>query len=41
MGKSCIRFKKVEDLAEDALAEAIASVPVEELIAEYEGTRRR
>ena len=41
MGKSCLRFKKAEDLAEAALAEAIASVPVEEFIANYEASRRR
>jgi uncharacterized protein YdhG (YjbR/CyaY superfamily) len=40
MGKSCIRFKKAEELAEDVLAEAIASVPVDDFIAEYERTRR-
>ncbi len=41
MGKSCIRFKKVDDLAEDALADAIASVSVEEFIVDYEASRRR
>ena len=41
MGKSCIRFRKVEELAEDALAEAIASVPPESFIAEYEASRAR
>ena len=41
MGKSCIRFRKAEDLAEDALAKAIASVPPETLIAEYEAARAR
>jgi uncharacterized protein YdhG (YjbR/CyaY superfamily) len=41
MGKSCIRFKKVEDLAEQALAAAIASVPVTSFIAEYEASRAR
>jgi hypothetical protein len=41
MGKSCIRFKKAEDLAEQALAEAIASVPIESFIAEYEASRGR
>ena len=40
MGKSCIRFKKAEDLAEDALAEAIRSVPLPEFIAEYERSRQ-
>ena len=41
MGKSCIRFKKAEDLVEDVLAEAIASVPVEEFTAEHERSRGR
>lgn len=36
MGKSCIRFRKREDLAEEALAEAIRATPVETFIAEYE-----
>ena len=36
MGKSCIRFKKAEDLAEEVLAEAIRSVPVDAFITEYE-----
>lgn len=39
MGKSCVRFKKAEDLAEDVLARAIASVPVHSFIADYERTR--
>jgi uncharacterized protein YdhG (YjbR/CyaY superfamily) len=39
MGKSCIRFKKAQELAEDVLAEAIRSVPVEDFIAEYERSR--
>ncbi|MHB0971826.1 MAG: DUF1801 domain-containing protein [Thermoanaerobaculia bacterium] len=41
IGKSCIRFKKVEDLALDALAEAIRSTPPEALIAKYEASRKR
>lgn len=36
MGKSCIRFKKVEDLALDVLGEAIRRMPVKKYIAEYE-----
>ena len=36
MGKSCIRFKKAEELDEDVLAEAIASAPPEAFVAEYE-----
>ena len=41
MGKSCLRFKKAEDLAEDVLARAIASVPVDSFIDEYERTRSK
>ena len=40
MGKSCIRFKRADQLAEGVLADAIASVPVEAFIAEYEAGRR-
>jgi hypothetical protein len=39
MGKSCVRFRKPEDLALDALAEAIASTPPEAFIAQYEAIR--
>ena len=40
MGKSCIRFKTRDDLAEEVLARTIASVPVDAFIAEYEASRR-
>jgi len=40
MGKSCLRFKRPEDVAEGVLAETIRSIPVERFIAEYEATRR-
>jgi hypothetical protein len=40
MGKSCLRFKQVEDVAEAVLAETIRSIPVERFIAEYEAGRR-
>jgi hypothetical protein len=40
MGKSCLRFKRAEDVAEDALAEALAAVPLDTFIAEYEASRR-
>ena len=40
MGKSCIRFNKRDDLAEEVLARTIASVPVDAFIAEYEASRR-
>ncbi len=38
MGKSCIRSKRADQLAE-VLARTIASVPVEEFIAGYEASR--
>lgn len=36
MGKSCIRFKKLEDLALDVIGEAIRRVPVTKFIEYYE-----
>lgn len=36
LGKSCIRFKKLEDLPLDLIGEAIGLVPVAEFIAGYE-----
>ena len=39
MGKSCIRFKDVEDLPLDLIEEAIARVPVEEYVAHYESVK--
>lgn len=41
MGKSCLRFKRSEDVAEDVLAETIRSIPVDRFIAEYEAGRAR
>lgn len=41
MGKSCLRFKRVEDLAEQAIADAVGAVPVEAFIAECEKALRR
>lgn len=38
MGKSCIRFKKVEDLALDVIAEAFKRTPVDKYIEFYERT---
>lgn len=40
MGKSCLRFKRPGDIAEDVLAQTIRSVPVDRFIAEYEAGRR-
>ena len=39
MGKACIRFKKVEDLPLDLIAEAVARVPVEDFLAHYESAK--
>jgi hypothetical protein len=36
MGKSCVRFTRVDDLPLDVIAEAIAATPVDQLIAWYE-----
>ncbi len=36
MGKSCVRFKRVEDLALDVIGEAIHRMPAREFIAYYE-----
>jgi hypothetical protein len=41
MGKSCLRFRRAEDVAEAVLAETIRSIPVDRFIAEYEAGRSR
>ena len=41
MGKSCLRFKALDDLPLDVIADVIASTPVDEMIAYYEKSRRR
>jgi len=41
MGKSCVRFRKLEDLPLDVIAEIIASLPPQDLIAIYEKHRKR
>ena len=40
MGKACIRFKKVEDLALDVIGEAIRRVPAKKWIEHYEASRQ-
>ncbi len=35
VGKSCIRFKKAEDLALDVIGEAIAGIPAKEYVERY------
>ncbi len=39
MGKSCLRFKKPDDLPLEAIGALIASMPVEAYIANYEAMR--
>lgn len=41
VGKSCIRFKKVEDLALDVLGEAIRRMPAKKYIELYKKSRDR
>ena len=41
MGKSCLRFRRAEDLAQDAIREVISSVTPQELIRSYEASRAR
>ena len=41
MGKSCVRFRRVEDLPLDLIAETIAGTSVEDYIRFYEASRRR
>jgi len=39
MGKSCVRFRKLEDLPLEVIGEAISHVSPEELIERYEASR--
>lgn len=39
MGRSCLRFKRVEDLAMDLIAESIKSMPPDEFVRQYEASR--
>jgi uncharacterized protein YdhG (YjbR/CyaY superfamily) len=41
MGKSCVRFRSAEELDDDAISEAIASLSVDDYLAEYEASRSR
>lgn len=41
VGKACIRFKKADDLALDAIGETVASVPMARWIAIAKAVRRR
>lgn len=41
MGKSCLRFKTLDDLPLDVIGKVIASTPLELFIAQYEANRAR
>lgn len=41
MGKSCLHFRKLDDLPLDVIAEVVASTPPDEYIARYEASRKR
>jgi hypothetical protein len=41
MGKGCVRFKKLEDLALDVVGRTVARVPVEEHTTNYKAARAR
>jgi hypothetical protein len=41
MGRSCLHFKRLEDLPLDVIARVIASTPPEQFIEHYEASRRR
>jgi hypothetical protein len=41
MGKSCVRFRSLDDLPLDLIGETIAATPVEAFIDRYERSRRR
>ena len=41
MGKSCVRFRKLEDLPLDVIGRTIAATPPEKFIARYEASRKK
>ena len=41
MGKSCVRFRKLEDLPLDVIGKVVASTSPEEFISAYEATRKK
>lgn len=40
MGKSCVRFKKPNQIPFDLIGEAVAKVSLDDYVAQYESTRR-
>ena len=41
MGKSCIRFKKIDDLPLDVIGESVARTSVDDYIRKYEAVKRK
>ena len=41
MGKSCVRFRKLDDIPLDVVGDLIASTPPDEMIARYEESRKK
>jgi hypothetical protein len=41
MGKSCVRFRKLDDLPLPAIGRIVASTPVDEFIKRYEAARQK
>lgn len=41
MGKSCVRFRRLEDLPLDVVGRVVASTPPDEFVAQYEASRRK
>jgi hypothetical protein len=41
IGKSCVRFRRLDDLPLDVIGDVIASTPPDAFIAQYEAARRR
>ena len=41
MGKSCLHFKRLEDLPLDVIAKVIGSTPPEKLIEQHESSRKQ
>jgi uncharacterized protein YdhG (YjbR/CyaY superfamily) len=41
VGKSCVRFRKLDDLPLEVIGQAVAWYPVDRFIENYEGSRRR
>ena len=39
MGKSCVRFRSLDDLPLDVIGETIAKVPLDRFVAHYQAAR--